>query len=503
MPQLSPIAAPHRWSGRWVLVGAILLPCLYLPTLATRFDFIDDGNLVYPAPVAALGDRLQLAWHKIVLNVQHLGPFRPVLWAHWEIAADLLHGDSVAWRFGRLFWCGVATGALLLLLRELGLRPWAALLTAALAMWNPYRGEIWTSLTLSEGVAMPYALCGLFCALRAARSARSWPWDVAGFLCVLAALGCKNTFMVLVPVQVLLRIAPDGTGFREGLRRHGLRAGLLTLTLLLPLGHYIYFKLQWHPGQYETALTWAQFVRMLTTIKGGLGLDYLAPAFLVALLALAWNGLLGTAWQRYRAAFVAGLLLLVSGFVIYLPMSGVAGRYSMPAVWGADLILAALFSSLEGMAAVKWKRVALGLTACGLAGLAISNLGKQEKFAARADLLWQAVEYVERTAPAKTCIAWLEGPALNIEEGIHFCCHLKRRSRRDLDVRLLDPRGHSVDRFEMKKVKKDPVLLVSGTQEAPPAGAWQVVHEFRSFYWWGKRGYHCYLWQSEPPASSP
>ena len=28
-------------------------------------------------------------------------------------------------------------------------------------MWNPYRNEIWTSLTLSEGVAMPYALAGL------------------------------------------------------------------------------------------------------------------------------------------------------------------------------------------------------------------------------------------------------------------------------------------------------------------------------------------------------
>ena len=32
----------------WIPIGAVLLALLYLPTLATRFDFIDDGNLVYP-----------------------------------------------------------------------------------------------------------------------------------------------------------------------------------------------------------------------------------------------------------------------------------------------------------------------------------------------------------------------------------------------------------------------------------------------------------------------
>ena len=33
----------------WIPAGGLLLAALYLPTLATPFDFIDDGNLVYPA----------------------------------------------------------------------------------------------------------------------------------------------------------------------------------------------------------------------------------------------------------------------------------------------------------------------------------------------------------------------------------------------------------------------------------------------------------------------
>ena len=86
----------------------------------------------------------------------------------------------------------------------------AALATAALALWNPCRAEIWMSLTLSEGVALPYALLALVCALCAARSPRSWLWDILGAACVLAAVGCKITFLALVPVQMLLRIAPEG-----------------------------------------------------------------------------------------------------------------------------------------------------------------------------------------------------------------------------------------------------------------------------------------------------
>src|SRR5205807_4682424 len=104
----------------WLLLGAVLLPCLYLPTLATRFDFIDDGNLVYPSEPMPPGQRLAVVWRKIVANYEDLGPFRPVLWLHWEAEAELFGADAFDWRLGRLAWMVLATGALLWLLRELG-----------------------------------------------------------------------------------------------------------------------------------------------------------------------------------------------------------------------------------------------------------------------------------------------------------------------------------------------------------------------------------------------
>jgi hypothetical protein len=120
-----------------------------------------------------------LVWQKIVANSEHLGPFRPTLWLHWEAQAELFDGRRFSWRLARLVWSGLAAGMLLWLPAELRIHPVAALFAAALAMWNPYRGEIWRSLTLSEGVAMPYALFALICAIRAARAPRPLPWDLA------------------------------------------------------------------------------------------------------------------------------------------------------------------------------------------------------------------------------------------------------------------------------------------------------------------------------------
>ena len=357
----------------------MLLPCLYLPTLATNFDFIDDGNLVYPAPPMPLAERLDLVWLKIVNNFKHLGPFRPVLWLHWEAQAELLGGSPVCWRIWRLAWTMFAAGALLALLRDLRFRPGPSLVVTALAMWNPFRGEVWTSLTLAEGLAMPYALLALLCAVRANRSSRPWIWDLAGMLAVLAALGCKNTFAALVPAQVLLRLAPDGQSLREGWRQHGRRALLLLLPLLLPVIHFIIFTLSWRPGQYTMNLTClGQARRMVAAIGGAISIDMMGAGLLLAVLAVAVNGGLAAAWKRHRGPCRAGLALLVCGIGIYLPLGGIAGRYTMPAVWGLDLLLAVLLTELAAVTRPGWRRLAQAALACGLIAVAISNLGRQQ-----------------------------------------------------------------------------------------------------------------------------
>jgi hypothetical protein len=511
-PANSPIA--RRFAPWLILLGAIAVPLVYLPTLHTRFDFIDDGDLVYAATPMPLGARLHLVWEKIVANYEHLGPFRPALWAHWELAAELCHGDAARWRLVRMLWSGVSVAALLALLRELRIRPEAALFVAALAFWNPYRNEIWTSLTLSEGVAMPYALAALWCAARANRSKRAWPWDVGSVLGVIAALGCKNVFAALVPAQVYVRIYADGAGWREGIRAHGKRAALLSLTLLLPIAHYIYFVLHWHEGQYLSSKpTLVHLGQQLRSLAGAESIDFLGPGFGLAIVAL-WMGSHrpasgspdGSAWtcpsscqgmptqsRGHGTPVLAGLLLLTAGLAAYLRIPGISGRYTMPGVWGLDLLLAAVLSKLAAIRSVAAKRVAwVGLIG-GLAIVAGASIGRQEKFATRAAVLWDTLEYVEATAPPSARVAWYSSAALNEEEGIHFQWHLNGRGHA-LPLELFDEHGTPMNRCELPATVGIAGLAITGTPEPPPGGDWQLRRAFHRAYWGGRRAYDCYLW---------
>jgi hypothetical protein len=495
---------------RWIPLGAILLASLYLPTLATRFDFIDDGNLVYPTGPLPLDERAHVVWQKIVANYEHLGPFRPVLWCHWELAADLLQGSELGWRVTRLIWCAFAAALLLWLFLELGIAPAAALAAGAIAMWNPYRNEIWTSLTLAEGVAMPYALLALVCARRAAGSRCPWAWDVLGACVVLAALGCKNTFAALVPAQMFLRVAEDGMPLSEGWRRHGRRALVLSLTLLLPAVHFAYFKWNWHPGQYLTAgPTLGQGRRIFSALCGAVSVEWIGIGLALAVLAQLIpkvprvnNRSLATAWlaglmRGYRGALGAGAVLLVGGIAIYLPMDAISGRYTMPAVWGLDLIIAVVLSGLPGLRTTRRGRVACAALVVGLMGVLVSNLGKQQKFAARSRLLWDVLESVEQQAPPDAHVAWFCGDSLrgelNVEEGIHFQWHLAARGRRDVRIGLYDERGQPLVRPELPVADGEPLLAIWSGPAGPCTRDWEARQTFIVSYWAGRRRYECCL----------
>jgi hypothetical protein len=490
----------------WIPAGGLLLAALYLPTLATPFDFVDDGNLVYPTPGLSAGEHVGLWWEKVEANYEHLGPFRPTLWVHWQFQANLFDGSAPAWRVYRFLWCALSAAMLLWLFAELGAHPAAALLAGALAMWNPYRNEIWTSLTLSEGVAMPYALFALVAARRAATSPHPLRWELASAIAVLVALGCKNTFAALVPVQILLRAWPDGVSPREALRRNGWRALALGATLALPAAHFVYFKMHWHPGQYEThGPTAAQLGRMLSALKGAVSLEFMAAGLALAGVAV-WH------WRRQSPGtavpglsapvpVIAALVLVAAGVVVYLPLSMMSGRYAMPAVWGLDVLVALLLTALVAVPLTAWKKAAFAGVCAGLAVVAIAGVGKQEKFAARANLLWDAVRHVEATAPPDARIAWLSGDGttggLNVEEGIHFRWHLLHRGRGDVGVGLFDESGRPLARVELPPLAGPPEFALFGMSADPPG--WEPERAFAAGYWLGRRQYDCRLARKRLP----
>lgn len=416
------------------------------------------------------------------------------------MTANALQGSELAWRATRLAWCILSAAVLLWLLAELKLPAVACLMAGALSMWNPYRNEIWTSLTLSEGVAMPYALFALVCARRANVAGRPWAWDLAGVLAMLVALGCKNTFAALIPVQFFLRAAPDALTLRDGIRRHGLRAALLGLTILAPVAHYVYFQANWHPGQYRPeGPSWEQLKRIASAMTGAASLGFLGAGMALAILSLVIAKRAGTAqaFGQWRAAIIAGVLLLAGGVAAYLPMDAMSGRYTMPGIWGFDLLFAVAVAALAALPRTSLVRAGLLGLGCGLAAVAASSIGKQLKFAARAKLFWETLEYTERNAPPGAGVAWICGDSLkgglSEEEGIHFRWHLAARGRGDIRLELVDAAGNLLHRVEITEKPRECHFAIWGPAQSPAIIGWVEGRRFTASYWAGRKRYDCFL----------
>ncbi len=511
MDVASPPASRFPW---WIPAGGLLLAALYLPTLATPFDFIDDGNLVYPVEGRSLTGHVGLWWERVQANYAHLGPFRPTLWIHWQLQSNLFDGDPLSWRICRLLWTGLAASMFLWLLRELKIHPIAAILAGALAMWNPYRNEIWTSLTLAEGVAMPYALFGLVAARKASTTDRPLIWEIAAAVAVLVALGCKNVFAALVPAQMVLRMWPDGLTIRDAWRRNGWRSLALGVTLLMPAIHFVHYKTHWHPGQYETpGPSLAQFGRLLNTLKGAMSPEFMGVGVVLAAITVGVSRrtqLPDTSSapeakanrNSARPALACAIMLLLGGVAMYLPVTIISGRYSMPAVWGLDILFGLLLTAFVAAPVTVWKKAAWGGVCAGIAVVAAANIGRQEKFAARATMLWVALHYVEANAPLGAKVAWMSGDslkgALNVEEGIHFQWHLYHRGRGDVRIGLFDESGAPLERTELQPLDGPPQYALAG-QGAVGPGGFEPVRKYAAAYWYGWKHYDWLLSRKPVP----
>jgi hypothetical protein len=266
----------------------------------------------------------------------------------------------------------------------------------------------------------------------------------------------------------------------------------------LPIIHYVYFRLHWHPGQYPpSSPTLAQLGRLMRSLAGAESVEFIGVGLALGLTAIWFARRSGRRPAvGHSTIFLVGMLLLAAGIAVYLPMPAISGRYTMPAVWGLDLLQAGVLSALCTIPAFATKRAAwVGLLA-GLAVVAGANIGRQEKFAARANTLWDTLEYVENSCMPADRIAWYSGPDLNEEEGIHFQWHLKARGN-DVPVDVCDENGRPLQRCELPITTGDIDLAVTGTSTPPPGGPWGLRQTFRRPYWGGRREYDCYLWAAK------
>lgn len=463
----------------WLILGSVLIPAIYIPMLWSPFDCTEDSCIVYP-PEGTFPTNL---FHAVASSTLHefktTGPFRPVTWAHWHAAAGLFGPDPVARRVARLVWCGFATATLLLLLTEFGTQPGAALLVAAFVQWNPFRSEIWISLAMPEAYAMPYAMLALVCALRASRAVHQQRWDAAGVILLLLCLGIKNVFIALIPPLVWLRLM---AGSRPWRLQMGGAVCYLALSIL-PIIHFVWLKIAPTPEQYTIRWSVLNVLHFGRALYSTFAIGVTWPALLLLFVLVPLREL-----KRFRVELIAAGLLFLAGFIVYLPIPMMYSRYTMPSVWGLDLLLA-LSLTVALSAPLVFHRLTVGVLFVMLLVIGWRGLLRQDEIIMRNRLNWQALLDLEQRAEQGTSVAvvYPSGTTtfrdISQGEAFHLVTHLRMR-------------GRSRAELQITTTPQDATLLLAGERFDPGSG-YNLVREFRAERTLFGSTHRCRLWRRE------
>jgi hypothetical protein len=470
---------------------ACLLPLAYLPTLWIDFDFNEDGAVVHSAAHGSgWGRTIEKSWHEYQIT----GPFRPVTWAHWIWTSHLCGDDPVLHRGQRLVWCAFAAWTLCWFLWEMGLSLLPILLISAAAMWSPSRAEIWIHLGMPEAFGMPYSLLALIGVVRASRSRVAWRWDLFAALCFLLALGVKNTYLALAPALLWLRLYGADEAWAIAWKRHRLSLVWIVLLASLPVIHFLTLKLWPRESHFETGLSWQQTGQYLEGLLRAacplrLAGCFLGLSLLLALLVIMPRASAFTTIRvQTRVALVAGLLLVLGGVVVYLPWKVMYGRYTMPAVWGVDLLMGMLLMGVISQGTPRMSWATCILFCVGLLCELRDVRHEQDHLYARSAPLWQMIRFLENECPEKAIIALInDAEHERFGDGLlaHLSWHVHFRRRADLNIVLAQ---------KSPPARAD--MLASGSAASPAAGYVRVASfKTPSRRYAGK--YDVHLWQRE------
>jgi hypothetical protein len=438
MAETGVASADTPWRLIILLVAAL---CgLYASTVSGPFDFEDDGNLVYSsAPHSGFTDRLSLVWENTLAQLQYHGPLRPVHWAYFELHNYIFGTDVLRWRVARLGTLGVSAFLFLVLLLDLRVPRYAGALAVAIGLLAPIRSEIWYRLAFLEALAMPMVLLAFIAARKASRAERPFLWDVIGSLSILSAILTKNVFVAALPAQVMLRIWPDTRPIDEGVRAHWRPALALSLIAAVPIGHLIYFKYAveahspYKVGVPSIKATHSMVRAVLSRASGyefiGLGLAIALVGVVACPVARRW-----ARGEPLRRVWILGLLLMLSGIMVYLPLGAVTGRYTVPAAWGVDMLNAALLSCVPAITWRNLRRAIYVALALGALVMVVANLYHQEVFLGRSKILWQTTTWLLHESPPHARVAVIK-PAISEAEVFHMRGHLLGQGpRRDIEI---------------------------------------------------------------------
>jgi hypothetical protein len=317
------------------IVGLFL--ALFGPALRAGFYVIEDHLLLVGREWSPAN------WGtRIFADIETFQRFRPAYWIYIAVGDHVFGSNPHLWHAATMLW-GVLTCYLLYeSMRRIG----ADVVSAAVFVLLLIVGSnnwIWLNLIPQETTGMLLASVAVWAIVRAAQSVHARRWDVLAFLAMTGAALIKESFVILIPALLALRLACEihfrGRSWAESFRR---------VVPLLAVGCALFVV-----GVAIVGIIVASQPSGYSATASGLSLASLAPSRLFRLLstmelatALAVAaGVWVVLWfgkESSRTTLVAGAavwgLWVVPQLVLY--SNGIQGRYLVPAVVGVAAAIA-------------------------------------------------------------------------------------------------------------------------------------------------------------------
>jgi Flp pilus assembly protein TadD len=182
------------------LLGA-LAALLYLPTLGSGFVTWDDDRLLLDNPAVARADGLEIIWTRAELPAGF--PNYPLTFTSYWLERRAWGLDPAGYHAINLLLHGLATALVFLVVRALGLGPWAAAVSAALFAAHPLQVESVAWVAERKNVLSAVWYLAAFLAFLRHRATRSEAAYALALLCCAAALLSKTATLTL-PLSLLL-----------------------------------------------------------------------------------------------------------------------------------------------------------------------------------------------------------------------------------------------------------------------------------------------------------
>lgn len=183
---------------------------LFGPALYAEFYIIEDHQLV-DGRLMGISD----LFNRIVGDINAFQRFRPGYWLYITLGGKLFGTNPHLWHAAAILWGVVTCFLFYITLRKIGADIASSTVFVLLILLSGNQNWVWLNLIPQETIGMLFTAIAVWAVVIASQKRASSPWDILGLVAMASAGLVKESFVVLIPAILMLRLICQKRGADE------------------------------------------------------------------------------------------------------------------------------------------------------------------------------------------------------------------------------------------------------------------------------------------------